>query len=464
MKFNIITSLKEGADGWAVNGRQNDENIGYFFIRKSLAVNPGDKFQFKMAFEWNNLFITDFTLTSMTKMPPQKTLVSRVKNMQKYKEDLMQTYIDDIGKEVDFYLPKGEKIKATIFDANLKGVRLKIGEKLLTFILGSPKKPSRKIFALSKEEITARSERVPNGLVSYHLLKKDTEALKEIMANHSHPLSKLIRAGFKSLPNKTSKGLKGRYIEFWQDNDHKGTPSWRVQVKTDSATPQTIGRRFFRSNDLYPRNSGVAPRLVSLFDLKSDKPIKDIAISNVSGETNCKTIIIRNSKGEIVWQRVNSLKTINSKTKSVQLDPKDRTYSKINYLLQRPIKLGPNVKANFMGIQDGIWSSAAPHLFYSSSRNLPQSVDIDMGTVRKINALRFARNNNGKAQEIEFSVSTDGSKFTPVGSKLFEQSPSKNKKFTLHIGEQQARWVRVTFKSSFNSMPIGLVELEAYRF
>ena len=109
MKFNIITSLKEGADGWAVNGKQNDENIGYFFIRRSLAVQPGDKFQFTMTFAYKDHYIRSFTLSSMTKIPPQATLISQVKNMQNYKEDLMQTYIDDIGKEVDFYLPSGGK-------------------------------------------------------------------------------------------------------------------------------------------------------------------------------------------------------------------------------------------------------------------------------------------------------------------------------------------------------------------
>ncbi len=96
------------------------------------------------------------------------------------------------------------------------------------------------------------------------------------------------------------------------------------------------------------------------------------------------------------------------------------------------------------GLTDGTWDGEAGRCFATGRKpNFPKHATIDLGTERRVHAIRIGTPAYGSTRTVSVAVSHDGGEFSEVGRQVFE--PKSEGRVTLQFDARPARHVRVTF-------------------
>jgi hypothetical protein len=337
-------------------------------------------------------------------------------------------------------------------------------EKVNVTFNGNPKGVSYDL--LADEELLKRSKRFYNGLIAYYFHKKQLpEGLANMTLSMSKPLEKLLLAGSGKLPTSLKAGVTGRYVEVWKSSNEPATSAkWKLKLNSGSET-LSAGNSRYDMKSIHPlyqkKDYTVKAKVVYLHDFKQDVNIEGLKFDKVVGSMKFQTVIIRNSVGQITWQRTYSLaKSIKNSTILVSarfLVPKN------NFALNKTFTQTDKSNSAY-GINDGLWVNSSP-FFYATGKtagSFPKTVTIDLGKERAVNALRFGRYSKSKIKQVIFQVSIDNKTFTEVGTHTFydtEETP-----VTLFIKGTKAKYIRIVFPDDVASPQRILTELEVYHF
>ncbi|MGC4043136.1 MAG: GDSL-type esterase/lipase family protein [Armatimonas sp.] len=123
----------------------------------------------------------------------------------------------------------------------------------------------------------------------------------------------------------------------------------------------------------------------------------------------------------------------------------------VNLALNKPYEVSDPNRYNYGpgGLTDGSFSGEAPHTFATGDTDVfPKTATINLGTTASINAVIVGMPAFGSTKTVEVSVSTDGQKFTKVGSYVF--SLRHEEKHTYRFAATNARYIRLTYPDHYD--------------
>lgn len=122
-----------------------------------------------------------------------------------------------------------------------------------------------------------------------------------------------------------------------------------------------------------------------------------------------------------------------------------------NLALNKPYEVSDPNRYNYGigGLTDGSFSGEGPHTFATGDVDaFPKTATINLGTTTSINAVIVGMPAFGSTKTVDVSVSTDGEKFTKVGSYVF--SLRREEKHIYRFAATNARYVRLTYPDHYD--------------
>ena len=119
------------------------------------------------------------------------------------------------------------------------------------------------------------------------------------------------------------------------------------------------------------------------------------------------------------------------------------------------------------GLTDGSWEASGAHTFATDDADtFPKTATVDLGAPLRLGAVRVGIPPFGSTKTIRVSLSTDGQKFTEIGSYVFSQR--REERYLYKFASALARYVRLTFadhydeEADFSRNFAFAAEVEAY--
>ncbi|MCM8533302.1 MAG: metallophosphoesterase family protein [Lentisphaeraceae bacterium] len=401
-------------------------------------------------------------------MSQYKTALESVKD---FEAKVLLSYKQDIGKVITFVSRSANKeFKVIVVDATDKvlKVRLKKG--------ANPTPLNFNI--LSETEIAKRVALIPNGKIAQAIYEKKAQGLLNELASEDEDMNFLLEQAKSSTSSNNLKEnvLKAQKIELWLESPKK-ISNLKIRAKTlkrsITVDPEIVSITDLYStfyNDDYKKST---PFKVAVFDLKQEVNLDSFEIIKGNGDLKTVTIIIRDSSGNITWQRsqLTSTSSILKKLpKKYSLDEIYKMPKGENLAFGKGFTESSAKSESWFGLTDGIWANRKPFGFATNgAANFPKNVVVDLGEEMEINAIRLGTPIIGSTREIEVSVSIDGKEFTKVNK--FYRPLEREYKYTLFLDTQKVRYVRVRFLENHRSTHqhknpnnAFLSELEVYKF
>lgn len=401
-------------------------------------------------------------------MSQYKTAIETVKD---FEAKILLSYKQDVGKVITFVSRSANKeFKVIVVDATDKvlKVRLKKG--------GNP--TSLDFNVLSDTEIAKRAGLIPNGKIAQSIYEnKAQDALKEL-TSEDETMSFLLDQVKNSTSSNNLKEniLKAQKIELWLETDKKIN---NLKIKANGTNREIFADAEMVSivdlyssfyHDDYKKSQ---PFKVAVFDLKQEINLDSFEVIKGNGDLKTATVIVRDSSGNITWQRSQKTTTSNILKKLPKVYGLDEGYKMPkgdNLALGKTYTQSTPKSESWFGLTDGIWGNRKPFGFATGSEeSFPKDVVIDLGEETEINAVRLGSPTLGSTREVEVSISTTGTEYTKVNK--FYRPLGKDYKYTLFLEPQKARYVRVRFLANHRSTHehknpnnAFLSEVEVYRF
>jgi hypothetical protein len=121
-----------------------------------------------------------------------------------------------------------------------------------------------------------------------------------------------------------------------------------------------------------------------------------------------------------------------------------------NLALKKPYVVSdPNVfNYGYGALTDGSLEAENNHTFATGDKDtFPKTATIDLGAVSRINQVMVAMPPHGSTKTVRVSVSSDGEKFTEVGSHVFPFAVERRR--TFRFNPVLARYVRLTYPDHY---------------
>lgn len=411
--------------------------------------------------------LEEAALITGTNLDNYKNAVESIADFEKF---FIKTFEKDLKKETSI-IPKGTGLEKKVFVEAIKGNRVEV------IVDGSTSPVSLGMIHLSEEGILKRVSENPLGLYAYHINKEEIEEkIKSIGYNSKNPLAVLVNAAVGGLKVQYEKGaVVGSRIEIWAFSI-EGKASWELSLSDSEGTAVLEKPEIVDITQIYPayKSKGMSRKSfpVYSYDLTTEKHIKELSFVKTEGELNSMLLLVRNSQGQIVWQKsFNENETEKSnllKKKSIPLYSVDSQPPFENLAYGKPSTAGDPHSGAYIGINDGIWSYGPPFLFGSSKKDVfPKFVTVDLESVKKLNALRFGIPNRGSTRNISLQYSLDNNEFKTIMD--FEFQLGNTERYMMFFETIEARYLRVRFNKNYEktlnravNTHVFMTELEAY--
>ena len=398
------------------------------------------------------------------------TYKSAVNEISDFEQFLINTFKKDLKRKT-IIIPKGLGVENTVFVVAVEGKKVEV------IVDGSTNSTSLGMQHLSEEGIRKRVAEDPLGLLAYHINKEDIEEkIESIRYSSKNPIGILVNAAKGGLKVKYPEGaVVGSSIEIWAMVT-KDKAQWSLSLSSSNESELLENVETLDITQVYPayKTKGMSkkPFNVYRYDLSTEKYIKEISFKNTQGELNSMLLIVRNSQGQIVWQKSFNENEADKnnllRVKAIKLYKKESQPEWENLALGKPSTASDPHSGAFVGINDGIWAFTQPFVFGSSKKEtFPKYVTVDLEAIKKINALRFGIPNRGSTKNISLQYSGDNSEFKTIMNFEFKQGLTE--RYCAFFETIEARYIRIRFNENYETTlnravntHVFISELEAY--
>ena len=413
--------------------------------------------------------LEEATFVTGVNLDNYKTAVSEIADFEQF---FINTFKKDLKKKTTI-IPKGTGLEKTVLVEGIQDKRVQV------VVDGSATSTPLGIMHISEKGIKQRVAQFPAGLLAYHIHKEDIrDKIKSIRYSSKNPIAILVNAATGGLKVNYPKGsVVGSKIEIWPLAS-SAQVEWDLSLKSGAKDALLEKPEKLSIKDVYPgyKAKGMTKKYFDIYqyDLTTETLIKELSFSNSKGQLNSMVLLIRNSQGQIVWQRsfhenANTKKDI-LKGGPIKFYSKEAPPQWENLALGKPSTASDPHSGGYVGVNDGIWAFSQPFLFGSSKKdNFPKYVTVDLESVKKVNVLRFGIPNRGSTKNISLQYSLDNNEFKTLTD--FEFTQGITERYTAYFEPFEARYLRIRFNENYEkslnraaNTHVFISEFEAYFF